>query len=215
MKCIAYIHAGKVCRLLAGGVALMALGACSLLQPSATANPTYYSIDGMPGKSAAVGQASAPTLIVGPPHAAAGYDSQHIIYVRDTFRLEHFAHSEWIEPPSRMLAPLLVAAIEKTGAFRAVLLSPSNAVGNLRLDTEIIRLQHDFRTRPSSVRFTLRAILIDQSTRRVEAWREFDNSVPAASDDPYGGVVAANKAVQVTLESLAEFCGEVARSQKR
>ncbi|MGC1518375.1 MAG: ABC-type transport auxiliary lipoprotein family protein, partial [Azonexus sp.] len=157
----------------------------------------------------------APTLVVSPPHAAAGHDSQRIIYVRDTFKLEYFAHSEWIEPPARMLAPLLVAAIERTGAFRAVVLTPSNAAGDLRLDTEIIRLQQDFRTRPSTVRFTLRATLIDQNTRRVEAWREFDNSIPAGSDEPYGGVVAANRAVQITLESLAEFCAEVARSPRR
>ena len=159
--------------------------------------------------------ASAPTLIVNPPHAAAGFDSQRIIYVRETHKLEYFAHSEWVDPPARMLAPLLVAAIENTGAFRAVVLTPSAAAGDLRLDTEIIRLQHEFRTRPSRVRFTLRATLIDQETRRVEAWREFDDSVPAGSDDPYGGVVAANRAVQLTVESLAEFCAGVARSPQR
>jgi len=82
-------------------------------------------------------------------------------------------------------------------------------------DTEIIRLQQDFRTRPSTVRFTLRATLIDQETRRVEAWREFDNSVPSGSEDPYGGVVAANRAVQLTLENLAGFCAEAARSPQR
>ena len=219
MKTNQWISARQVCRLVAGGLTLMALGACSLLQPGETPNPTYYSLDGIPGKPAvaapASAPASAPTLIVSPPHAAAGHDSQRIIYVRDAFKLEYFAHSEWIEPPARMLAPLLVAAIERTGAFRAVVLTPSNAAGDLRLDTEIIRLQQDFHTRPSTVRFTLRATLIDQNTRRVEAWRKFDNSVPAGSDDPYGGVVAASRAVQITLESLAEFCAEVARSPRR
>lgn len=215
MKMNQWISARQVGRLVAGGLTLMALGACSLLQPSATPNPTYYSLEGLPGKPAVVAAASAPTLIVSPPHAGAGHDSQRIIYVRDTFKLEHFAHSEWIEPPSRMLAPLLVAAIEKTGAFGAVVLTPSNAAGELRLDTEIIRLQQDFRTRPSTVRFTLRATLIDQNSRRVEAWREFDNSVPAGGEDPYGGVVAANRAVQITLDDLAGFCSEVARSQRR
>ncbi|HRH14127.1 MAG TPA: ABC-type transport auxiliary lipoprotein family protein [Azonexus sp.] len=215
MKTNQRISARQVGRLVAGSLALMALGACSLLQPGATPNPTYYSLEVLPGKPAVLAAASAPTLIISPPHAVAGHDSQRIIYVRDTFKLEHFAHSEWIEPPARMLAPLLVAAIEKTGAFRAVVLTPSNAAGDLRLDTEIIRLQQDFRTRPSTVRFTLRATLIDQETRRVEAWREFDNSVPSGSEDPYGGVVAANRAVQLTLENLAGFCAEAARSPQR
>ena len=88
--------------------------------------------------------ATAPTLIINPPHAAAGFDSPRIIYVRETHKLEYFAHSEWVDTPARMLAPLIVAAVENSGAFRAVVLTPSAAAGDLRLDTEIIRLQHEF-----------------------------------------------------------------------
>ncbi len=203
------------CRLFAGMLSVMALGACSVLQPAATPSPAFYSLDGIPGRAPAAAPISAPTLIISPPHAAAGYDSKRIIYVREPHKLEYFAHSEWVDPPARMLAPLLVAAVENSGAFRAVVLTPSTATADLRLDTEIIRLQQDFRTRPSTVRFTLRATLIDQNTRRVEAWREFDNSVPAGSEDPYGGVVAANRAVRITLENLADFCAEAARTPGR
>ncbi len=154
---------------------------------------------------------TAPTLTVNPPRAAAGFDSSRIIYVRERHQLEYFAHSEWVDPPARMLAPLLVAAIESTGAFRAVVLTPSAAGGDLRLDTEIIGLQHEFTTQRSRVRFTLRAYLVDDKTRRVLAARQFDAAIPAASDDPYGGVVAANRAVQTVLEDLAAFCAETAR----
>lgn len=203
------------CRLFAGVLSVMALGACSLLQPAATRSPTFYSLDRTPGRAPVAAPISAPTLIISPPHAVAGYDSKRIIYVREPHKLEYFAHSEWVDPPARMLAPLLAAAVENNGAFRAVVLTPSTATGDLRLDTEIIRLQQDFRTHPSTVHFTLRATLIDQNTRRVEAWREFDNSVPVGSEDPYGGVVAANRAVQVTLENLADFCAESALTQRR
>ena len=51
---------------------------------------------------------------------------------------------------------------------------------------------------------------MDSTTRRVLAWRVFDESVAAASDDPYGGVVAANRAVQTVLEQLAVFCATAA-----
>jgi len=151
------------------------------------------------------------TLIVNPPHAAAGFDSGRIIYVRQAHKLEYFSHSEWVDPPARMLAPLLVGALTKSGAFRAVALSPSAAAGDLRLDTEIVRLQHEFGSSPSRVRFTLRAYLVDVKTRHVLASREFDATVPAASEDPYGGVVAANLAVQATLAALADFCVQQAR----
>jgi cholesterol transport system auxiliary component len=105
-----------------------------------------------------------------------------------------------------MLAPLLVAATANSGAFRAVVAAPSSATGELRLDTTIIRLQQEFGSAPSRVRFTLRADLVESATRRVVAWREFDMSVAVASDDPYGGAIAAGKAVSGTLEELARFC---------
>jgi cholesterol transport system auxiliary component len=111
-----------------------------------------------------------------------------------------------------MLAPLIVAAIENGGAFRAVVLTPSVAAGDLRLDTEIMRLEQDFVGQPSRVRFTLRAYVVDDATRRVIAWREFDETVAATSEDPQGGVVAANRAVQIVLEKLASFCTEAAGS---
>lgn len=213
------ISVKKGCRLFAGGFSLLAIGACSLLQPAATPHPSFYSLDGLPGKTQPVAPISAPTLIVSPPHAAPGYDSQRIIYMREPHKLEYFAHSEWIDPPARMLAPLLVAAIEKTGAFRAVVLTPSTAAGELRLDTEIIRLQQEFKSQPGSqpsqVRFTLRAHLIDENTRRVVASREFDTAVPVSSETPYGGVVAANRAVQSTLENLAAFCAAASSLPRR
>ena len=155
---------------------------------------------------------TAPTLIVNPPHAATGFDSQRIIYVRKAHKLEYFAHNEWVDTPARMIAPLIVVAVENSGAFRAVVLTPSAAAGDLRLDAEIMRLQHDFGSEPSRVRFTLRAYIVDNTTRRVLASREFDETVAAVSEDPYGGVVAANRAVQTVLEQLADFCTEAARN---
>lgn len=218
MKVINKIAAAKLCRIVAAGLSLMALCACSALRPTATPPPAFYSLDSARGAAPlpapAAAQATAPTLIINPPHAAAGFDSQRIIYVREPHKLEYFAHSEWVDPPARMLGPLLVAAIENTGAFRAVVLTPGTAAGDLRLDTEIIRLQHEFQTQPSRVRFTLRAYLVDDKTRRVLAWREFDDDTAAASADPYGGVVAANRAVQTVLEKLAHFCAEAARSAR-
>ena len=54
-------------------------------------------------------------------------------------------------------------------------------------------------------RVTLRATLVEDRSRRVLAWREFDTVIPAATDDPYGGVTAASAAVQEALQQLAMF----------
>jgi cholesterol transport system auxiliary component len=186
--------------------------ACGALRPSTTPRPVFYSLDSPKDATPVATSSAIPTLIINPPRATAGFDSARIIYVREPHKLEYFAHSEWVDPPARMLTPLLVTAIENSGAFRAVVLTPNAATGDLWLDSEIIRLQHEFQTQPSRVRFTLRAYLIDDKTRRVLGWREFDAAVDASTEDPYGGVLAANRAVQIVLEDLSVFCAEVTRN---
>ena len=202
-------------RLGAAGLLLTLPGGCGALFPTTTTpQPSFYSLDSARGAAPAsvppIVPAAAPTLIINPPHAAAGFDSSRIIYVRETHKLEYFSQNEWVDTPARMLAPLIVAAVENSGTFRAVVLTPSAAAGDLRLDTEIVRLQHDFGSQPSRVRFTLRAYMVDSTTRRVLASREFDETVAASTKDPYGGVVAANRAVQTVLEHLASFCATAA-----
>ena len=196
--------------------ALTLMTACSALRPPAVLPPAFFAIDGgraaglsLPRKSL-IGPASAPTLVINPPQAGAGFDSQRIIYMRQPHRLEYFAHSEWVDTPARMLAPLIVAALDDSGAFRAVLAMPGAAAGDLRLDTEIVRLQQEFGAAPSRVRLTLRATLSDNTTRAVLAQVDIDNLADAASEDAYGGVVAANQATRVTLQTLAALCRRVA-----
>jgi cholesterol transport system auxiliary component len=215
MNAASLARSGRLC---AAGLSLTMAGGCGLMSAKSTEQPSFYSLDNAPAivrpaaRPASMLSSTAPTLIVSPPHAAAGFDSKRIIYVREAHKLEYYAHNQWVDTPARMYAPLIVAAVENTGVFRAVVQTPSAAAGDLRLDTEIIRLQHEFGARPSRVRFTLRAYIVDNPTRRVLAWREFDESSPASSEDPYGGVVAANRAVQAVLEQLASFCTEAAAS---
>ena len=147
-------------------------------------------------------------LIVNETQAAAGFDSQRIIYVRQPHKLEYFAHNEWVDPPARMISSLIVGALEQSGVFRAVVSSPGSASGELRLETEVLLLQQEFTGTPSRVRFALRAYLAEDGTRRVVATRDFEALVPAPSDDPYGGVQAANAAVQNVLEQLTAFCAQ-------
>jgi cholesterol transport system auxiliary component len=197
-------------------IAVTLIAGCAALLPKSTPPPAFYSLDQAspearkPAAAIAAAIASAPTLVVNPPHAAAGFDSKRILFVREAHKLEYFAHSEWVETPARMLTPLIVAAIENSGAFSAVVPTPSAASGDLRLETEILRLQQNFGENPSRVQFTLRAYLVDSNTRRVIVSREIAETVAAASDDPRGGVVAANRAVQLVVAQLANLCAEAA-----
>ncbi|HMA31520.1 MAG TPA: hypothetical protein VKT00_06885, partial [Casimicrobiaceae bacterium] len=77
---------------------------------------------------------------------------------------------------------------------------------DVRLDTEIVRLEQDFTVHPSRVEFTLRAQLVDVSERRVIATKVFDEVENAPQENADGGVVAANEALQRLLAQVADFC---------
>lgn len=200
------------------------LSSCSLLTPNKVDQISVYSLE---DANVTVGSAlqenhkdkprnpEAPTIILSVPRAAAGFETKQIAYVRLAFQLEYFSLNQWIAPPSAMLLRLMSRALERTGDFNAVLQSPSRASGQLRLDIEIIRLQQEFFKSPSQVHFTLRAHLIDTASRRVIAWQEFDAAVAATSEDPYGGVVAANQVVRLLVEQVADFCARTQRQQSQ
>ena len=202
-------------RFVAACMALVLLGGCSSLLPTPAASPSLFALDD--GSLAVISPAPVsaprplvPTLVINTPKAAAGYGTSHIVYARRTQEIEYFAFSLWVDTPAQMLTPLLVRAVERTGAFQAVLAAPTAASSRFRLDTEIIRLQQDFSVAPSRVRLTLRAVLIDSTTKAVVARREFDASVVSTSEDTYGGVIAAQAVTQRVLTELAAFCAEVA-----
>lgn len=190
---------------------VLLLGGCGALKPQAPAQTVFYALEAMPGRLAPVAQ-GAPTLLIAPTRAAAGFDSQRIIYVRQDHRVEYFARSEWVDTPARMLGGLLVTEMSHNGSFRSATMATGGATGDLRLVTDIIRLQHEFHSRPSELRFTLRATLLDERTQGVLAWREFDARIAAASDDPYGGVLAANQAVHQVLREVSVFLDETVRA---
>ncbi len=191
--------------------ALLALGGCSAtLWPKPEPLPALYTLDSgapVPALPAQV-EAVHPILAVTTPSAAPGFDTTSIVYQRRPQQLEHFATARWVEPPAQMLAPLIVDALQRSGAFAAAVPADAGTLADLRLDTELVRLQQQFDAPPSRVRLTLRAMLVDVPHRRVLATGEFDRVVDATSDDPYGGVVAAQRAVQLVLDDLASFAAQ-------
>lgn len=182
-----------------------------LLDTGAAAGPAAAAAAAAPQRPPAGASSGAPALLVALPRAAPGYGSARMLYQQQPHELQAFAYNEWVDTPAQMLAPLLVRVLQDSGAFAVVLLAPTSAVAGLRLETELIRLHQDFSARPSRLRLTLRAVLLDTRTRQAIAWREFDESVAATSDDPAGGVLAAQQAVQRVLASVAAFCAQQVR----
>jgi cholesterol transport system auxiliary component len=205
-------------------VASAVISGCSQLVPKATELPSFYILNGtkledkaiendaIASKDAqytiAAKESVQATLVVNLSTAAAGFDSARMVYSRVPYKLEYFAHNQWIDTPARMLTPLILNTLKAKSLFSAVTLTPSTANSHFSLDTQIIRLQQEFFSPQSSERFTLRVTLIDNIKHQVVFVRELEAVVTAKTDNPYGGVVAANEAVQILLEELAILCNK-------
>jgi cholesterol transport system auxiliary component len=181
------------------------LAACAGLAPPAEA-PSTYLLEPR-GSASRIAQRDL-VLALGGPRARPGFDTPRMAYVRRAHELEYFAKSRWADAPARMIAPLLAQAIEQSGAVRAVVQGAGVAQADLRLEVELVRLLQDFTVRPSRVRLTVRAQIVGGAPGRVVATREFDESEEAPAEDAYGGVVAANRALERLLGRLAGFVAE-------
>jgi cholesterol transport system auxiliary component len=76
-----------------------------------------------------------------------------------------------------------------------------------------VRLQQNFGVSPPRIELALRAQLVDVRSRRVVATAEFEEVEVASREDAYGGVVAANRALQRLLARVVAFCVEQSGSR--
>ena len=186
-------------------ISVLLLAGCTACAAPKTANQSTFVLEAQRATKPAQVKRNL-VLAISEPRTRPGYDTPQMAYVQQPHELNYFVTSRWADAPVRMLEPLLVQAMEQAGSFRAIVQRPGAVPADVRLDTELIRLQHDFVTRPSRIRLTLRAQLIDVRGQRVLAVKLFDESETATSDNAYGGVLAANRALERLLDQLVDFC---------
>jgi cholesterol transport system auxiliary component len=201
-----------ITRLLLVLATTLLLAACTGFTTSSAPSQNIYVLEMRTAIPAAAAKRDL-VLAIGVPQARPGFDTAQMVYVQQAFELNNFVTSRWAAPPARMLESLLVQTLEQSGGFRAVVPVAGAIPGDVRLETELLRLQQDFTARPSRVQLTLRAQLIDVRGKRILAVKQFDESENTTSDDAYGGVTAANRALQRVMESLVHFCTDEAATR--
>lgn len=152
-----------------------------------------------------------PVLLVSPPQAEPGFETQRMVYVKRPFQIEYFAVNEWADTPVRMFAPLMVHALNHSGLWHAVIPLPSSIVGDYRLDTYGFLLQHEFIQQPSRVRILARLQLVDLKESTIVSTRSFEVVENAPSENAYGGVLAANRAVAGVLDQIVSWLHQCIR----
>lgn len=184
--------------------AVLVLAGCVNLKPLKTPEISTYVLD-----AAAAPPSAAPTsltLLVTLPKAGTGLKDNRMAYVQQAHTLKYFSRNRWLDTPSNMLLPLMVQTLQDSKRFQAVVAAPYAGNADIRLDTDLLMLQQQFFTVPSIVEFVVRARLVNLHNQRILATKVFTLKQAAPADNPYGGVLAANKAVSQFLLHLSQFC---------
>jgi cholesterol transport system auxiliary component len=184
--------------------ALLVLTVAGCLSPrgdSAEVHTYQLSLDGWPSGTRS-GESDGPVLLVSQPQAEPGFETQRMVYVKRPFELEYYAVNQWADTPVRMFAPLMIHALTRSEAWRAVITLPSSIHGDYRLDTHGFLLQQEFLQQPSRMRVMVRAQLVDMKESTILSTRVFEAMENATSENPYGGVQAANRAVAGLLDQI-------------
>lgn len=179
--------------------------------PSGSREPQRYFVLEVPAAPAVDAKPTrAATLLVAPTAASSFYDSADIVYSRAPGTRAYYQFASWTEPPSRTIGALLIARLQRSGAFQTVASTSSGVKGGLLLSTQLEELYHDAATSPGSVHVTLSAELTDPSRRTRIARRTFTRSAPAATYDAPGAVQAFRQAVDALLTDVAAWVDSAA-----
>jgi cholesterol transport system auxiliary component len=168
----------------------------------------YFVLEVAPPKVAAPASRSGPTLLVAPASASSFYDTPEIVFSRVEGQRGYYQFSSWTEPPARALDRLLVARLDGTGRFAAVVPTTSGVHGTLLLRVRIVEMYHDASTEPGEADVTLDVSLTDPATRALLARRSFVAAVPVASADAVGAVHAFDLAFTRILDDVAAWASE-------
>lgn len=145
------------------------------------------------------------TLLVANPTAQAGYDTDQMLYMQCPYQIKAYSYNRWVAPPHEMLATLLAQSLRNTCYFNAVVTPPFAGTIHYRVESRLVKLQHEFFCSPSRVRMILHVVLVNSITNNAIAERVIERVICAPMNNPYGGVLAANVATKQILEEVADF----------
>ena len=107
-----------------------------------------------------------------------------------------------------MIHPLLTQSLQLSGYFKAVSSGIYSDKTDYRLDSQLLMMQQNFIHKPSQLFLVMKLVLNDVSNTKLIASKIFQYRIPCSTETPYGGVLAANKAVRLFTQDAVKFVSE-------
>jgi len=144
-------------------------------------------------------------LLITTPTAVPAYKTDKMAYMKKPYHIQYYAENKWVGQPAKLLTPLIVSSLEQTNHFRSIVATPYTGDADYRIDTTLLKLEQNFMDNPSEVELSARFSVIDNQKQRLIASKTIDTIATAPGNDPYSGVIAANRAVADMLGKMSQF----------
>jgi cholesterol transport system auxiliary component len=184
-------------------IAAAVLAGCGVLGNDRP-TPTYYVLRDA-GTVAPAAQRSPRVLLVSGTTTGAFYDTQSMAFSRAPGTRGYYQFAAWTDRPGKRFDTLLLARLERRGAFAQTGAMTAGIRGDLLLATHLVEFFHDDHQAPGRVRIELTAELTDLGARRLVARRTFVQEAPANADDAAAAVQAFDTATSRLLDELTAW----------
>ncbi len=173
------------------GILWIAAMVAGLLSGCGAARPSKYYQLTIPGDATSTAPANPYpiTLLLGPLRSSHLYREAHIVYSSNGENMGTYEYQQWAEPPTEMLAEVLLRDLRASGKYRSVDILRSNSRGDYALYGRL----YDFKEvsgPPLLARVTVDLELRESKTGAIVWTHYYSHDEPVSGKD-IGAVVAA------------------------
>jgi len=173
------------------GILWIAALAAGLLSGCGAARPSKFYQLTIPGDASSAPPANPYpiTLLLGPLRASHLYREAHIVFSSNGENMGTYEYQQWAEPPTEMLAEVLLRDLRSSGKYRSVDILRSNSRGDYSLYGRL----YDFKEvsgPPMLARVTVDLELRESKTGAIVWTHYYSHDEPVNGKD-IGAVVAA------------------------
>ena len=128
----------------------------------------------------------------------AAYDDERIVYRTNPYRLDYYQYHRWSASPGVMIGNFLEQALEKSGAFRAVV-REVRADAPVILGGRLVAIEEVDEPNRWLGRIVIELVLTDAASGKTLWTEQFEETEPLAKQNPEG----LAKALSVAMSRIA------------
>jgi cholesterol transport system auxiliary component len=140
----------------------------------------------------------------------AGYDDDRMVYRVSPYRFDYYEYHRWSASPGTLVERFLEQALERTGAFGAVVRTHTTDAAVILSGRVAVIEEVDRKTGPWLGHLVIELRLADATTGDVVWSRDFDVTEPMPSRSPDGLARAISRALDRVVKEVVAPAREVA-----